>query len=58
MAYGQILAKEGLIKEDVTPYAITKFVLKQAVDSFKDQLKKVAQDSQDINTVPTKALNT
>ncbi len=40
MAYGKILADQGLIKNEVKRYSITKFILTQAVNGFKEQLKK------------------
>ena len=40
MAYGAILAKQGLIKNKITRYGITKFILTQAINGFKEQIKK------------------
>lgn len=40
MAYGRILAKQGLIKNNITRYGITKFILIQAINGFKEQLRK------------------
>ena len=48
MAYGKILAKQGLIKNEVKRYGITKFILNQAVDGFKEQLKKSIQKPPDL----------
>ena len=50
MAYGKELAKGGFIKNEVTRYGITKFILKQAIDGFKEQMKKVAEKPLDENT--------
>ena len=57
MAYGNILAKQGLIKNEVKRYSINKFILNQAIKGFKEQLKKSIQEPQDINAPPIKALN-
>ncbi len=52
IAYGKILTKQGLIKNEVTRYGINKFILSQAIKGFKEQLKKVAQKPQEVNAPP------
>ena len=51
IAYGKILAKQGLIKNEVKRYGITKFILNQAIKGFKEQLKKAVQKPQEVNAL-------
>ena len=48
MSYGKILASKGLIKNDIKRYGINKFILQQAVNGLKEQLKKSMQETQEV----------
>jgi hypothetical protein len=53
MEIGQILYKQGLI-ESTTRHAITKFLLRQAINGFKEELRRLSNARGEIGTGESK----